>query len=317
MIPRMTEPGRARGVAHVVALTLAALLLPLGMLSSWSSAILSDNNRYVDAVAPLADDPVVKKAVVDHLTDQALTMFDPNRSAGPCGTTAAASGSSGGPGGLGDIANALMPLAETPIRAIVSGIVDSPAFATAWVGANRSAHDQLIDVLQGDDRLVDSSGCVSIDLGSVLREAVPQMQGLSGFIPVPSGRTPVASIAAGRLHTARVAYSALNPLGFWLPILWLLAVAVAFASGRRRRRTLWILGATSAVGLVVLLVGLSAVRSSVAGASGDPAVTRAIWDAVASSIRHGAVVGLVLSVVAAAAGGWLDRPAVEPSSEPG
>jgi hypothetical protein len=298
----VVDQRRARVIAGRVALVLAGVLLPLAMVSSWSSAILSDNDRYVDAVAPLASDPVVQRAVVDHLTEETLTLFS-DRSTGPCGEASAQPPPAGGLGGL---ASAFLPLAEGPIRAILTGIVASPTFERAWVGANRSAHDQLIDVLNGDDRLV-GDGCVSIDLGAVLAEAVPQLSALGGST-LAQTKIPVASIDTDDLGTARFGYAVLNPLGFWLPVLWLLSVLAAFALGRRRLRTLWILAASSAVGMAVLLIGLTAVRSALAGASGDPEVTKAVWDAVASSVRNAALLALGLSIVAAVVGGWLDRP---------
>ncbi|MCZ4497522.1 MAG: rane protein [Marmoricola sp.] len=283
-----------------VAVALAVVLLPLGLLSVWFSTVLADNDRYVAAVAPLADDPAVQQAVIGTLTEAAVTVFDSTPDPGPCRNA----GTPGEPAldGFSDLANAVMPLAEAPIRSVVTGIVSRPLFATAWTGANRSAHQQLVAVLGGDDSHVED-GCISLDLTAVLTEAVPELNGIGGLsFVLPDRGTPVASIATADLRTARVGYALLKPLGIGLPVLWLSSCVVALALSRRRWRTTWVLGALSVLATVLLLVGLSETRSSLAGASGDPALARALWDAVASSIRTQAVVALVAAAAATAAG---------------
>jgi hypothetical protein len=231
-----------RILAGRIALVLAGVLLPLAMLSAWSSAILSDNDKYVDAVRPLAGNADVQAAVTDQLSAAAVTLIDQSPTAGPCDEpTGGELGSS--LDGLGDLARAVMPLAEGPIRSIVGGIVQGPRFARAWVAGNRAAHDQLIGVLKGDDSRVDDTGCVSIDLSAVLHEAVPALNSLADLgISLPDAKAPVASISAGDLHAARVGYTILNPLGFWLPALWIIAVLAAFLLRPRRVQTVWILG---------------------------------------------------------------------------
>lgn len=287
-----------RDVLGRIAIGLAAALLPLGLLSAWFSSVLADHDRYVDAVAPLAQDPAVQQVVVDKVTTAVVTSFDGAGAPGPCQDERDPDGS----GGSGGLAGAVAHLAEPAVRAVVTGIVHGPSFTKAWVGANSAAHRQLVAVLEGDDDQVED-GCVSLDLAAVLTEAVPGLSGIGGFhVPLPGTRTPVASVDPRDLHAARVGYAVLKPLGTGLPVLWVVAVLAALVLGRRRWRTASVLGALTVLGAALLLVVLASARSSLAGASGDPEVVRALWDAVASWIRTRALLALVLGAAVTAAG---------------
>ena len=53
---------------------LAAVLLPLSIASVWVHGVVSDTDRYVETVTPLADDDVVKAAAVKELQRKALQL---------------------------------------------------------------------------------------------------------------------------------------------------------------------------------------------------------------------------------------------------
>jgi len=67
---------RWRTIVAGVLITLACLLAPLSVLAVWSSTTVSDTNRYVETVAPLAKDPDVQAAVTDAVTRQVFTYVD-------------------------------------------------------------------------------------------------------------------------------------------------------------------------------------------------------------------------------------------------
>ncbi|MET3963233.1 hypothetical protein ABIE44_003167 [Marmoricola sp. OAE513] len=302
----MIEGMQQQSLAARIAIGVAAVALPLGMVAAWIDGYVADTDRYVDAVAPLADDPEVQNAVADALAGATIAVFSEQARETVCGESAQASGNPlDGLGGLGGLASALVPLAEGPIRAGLGEIVRTPTFAKAWGSANRSGHEQLLGVLDGDDSRVDENGCVSLDLSTVLQEVTDSMTGGALPIEMPDVDVPVAMVDVGDLSAARTGYSVLKPLGVVLPLVWVVAVAVALVTSRRRGWTLVALGAASAAGMLGVLGLAGWVRSDLIGASADAYVTGAIWDAVSSPLRTGAVVGLVISLVAAVAGGWL------------
>ena len=67
---------RWRTIVAGVLITLACLLAPLSVLAVWSSNTVSNTDRYVETVAPLANDPDVQAAVTDAVTRQVFTYVD-------------------------------------------------------------------------------------------------------------------------------------------------------------------------------------------------------------------------------------------------
>src|SRR5689334_14610829 len=59
------QAGRWRAVTAAIAITLACVLASLSVVAVWANSQVSDTNRYVETVAPLAKDPAVQKAVAD------------------------------------------------------------------------------------------------------------------------------------------------------------------------------------------------------------------------------------------------------------
>ncbi|WP_183407858.1 hypothetical protein [Nocardioides marmoriginsengisoli] len=294
------------------AVALVALLLPLGMLSSWTASVLSDTDRYVDTVAPLASDPVVKKAAVKHLTRETVKLVEGSADDPRIGDVLRRLG-------YDALADAVRPQLERAVRAVVVTTVESPYFADAWREANRSAHAQLVAVLEGRrGAILDDEGRVSIELGTVLNtiRAALQRQGLPvGLSRLPTVDTSFALVKADDLDNARFAYETLKAAGFWLPIACLAAAVLALVLSGRRWRTLRSLGTVSAVAMILLLLLLAWVRSALAGSSGDPEVTRVIWDVVVSDLRSGVLVAMVVGALVAVGAGWMSgRSATEAAS---
>ena len=71
----MERTATARTLVVRIATALAAVALPLGLLSGWVSAYVGDTDRYVDTVRPLAHDGAVKAAAVDYLDRAAATAL--------------------------------------------------------------------------------------------------------------------------------------------------------------------------------------------------------------------------------------------------
>src|SRR4051794_41566542 len=75
--PRRLDPGRLwRPVVMAVCLGLVVLLAPLSVVATWAHRQVSDTDRYVATVAPLASDPAVQDAIADRITTEVLTYID-------------------------------------------------------------------------------------------------------------------------------------------------------------------------------------------------------------------------------------------------
>jgi hypothetical protein len=277
---------------------LAVMLLPLGVLSVWTHGVVSDTDRYVETVTPLADDDVVQEAAVEELEREALQL-------------AATSG------------RTLPPGTDELVHLVVQQVVAGPAFRTAWVEANRSAHEQLVAVLE--DRRgarLDDEGRVSIDLSTVFSRIAENLAA-QGLVDADAAADVDASFAVmdgDQLASARRAYDALDTLGFWLPVVWAALVLVTLLLARRRLATTARLAVASVVTLGLLALVLLFARDALTEDLPQRDVAQAVWDVVVASLWHAIEVGAaalaVVGVVAAVVARLLRRGAAPPGTDP-
>ena len=277
---------------------LAAVLLPVSLLSVWVHGVVSDTDKYVETVTPLADDDTVQAAVVKELEREALQL----------------AATSGGPLPLGT---------EELVHVVVERVVDGPAFRTAWERANRSAHEQLVAVLE--DRSggrLDDDARVSIQLATVFG-AIAQDLAAQGLVDADRAADIDASFAvmdADQLAKARRAYDALDTLGFWLPLAWAALVLLTLLLARRRLATTAKLAAGSLLTLGLLALVLLFARDALTEDLPQRDVALAVWDVVVASlwrtIEVCAAVLLVVALVAAVLAGVLGRRAAPPGTDP-
>lgn len=266
---------------------LAAVLLPLSLLSIWVNGVVSDTDTYVDTVAPLADDEVVQAAAVDEIERATVQLI---------------AGSGTAPPGVGIL-----------VHAVVTRVVASPAFRTAWVTANRIAHDQVIGVLEGRREVaLDDQGRVTIELGGVYAAVADALaaQGLPGARRVAALDASIPVMDADGLARARRGYQLLDALGFWLPFGWMVAVLLTLLLARRRLAASAGLAIGSVLALGVLALGLWVARGVLTRDLPQRGAARQVWDVVTASLWHQlelaaallAVVALVAALLAAVRG---------------
>ncbi len=261
-----------------VAGLLAAVLLPLSLLSVWVHGVVSDTDTYVKTVTPLADDEVVQAAAVEEL-DRATMQF--LESAGVA------------PPGVGIL-----------VHAVVQRVVASPAFRTAWIAANRTAHDQLVAVLEGRRQVaLDDQGRVTIQLAPVYAAVAQELaaRGLPGADQVANLDASIAVMDADQLARARRAYQLLDALGFWLPFAWMVAVLLTLVVARRKVAATAKLAIGSLLALGLLALGLTIARTRLTEDLPQRDVARQVWDVVTAQLWHQLeLAAVVLAVVALA-----------------
>lgn len=136
-------PARLRSVLAAVLLVVGVVLVPVGVTATWLRTTVTDTDTYVATITPLATDPAVTSFVEDratarvmvaisdqHLVERALDALESRGL--PAGATRA----------LGLLAAPLAAQVEQVVRRVVTAVVESDQFATAWVAANRIAHAQ-------------------------------------------------------------------------------------------------------------------------------------------------------------------------------
>ena len=178
-------------MAAVTLIVLACLLAPLAVVSVWASHEVSDTDRYVQTVAPLAKNADLQAAVTDDITRQISLRVNINNLTTQVLTAISKQGlspkaASTLQGLNGPIASAVQSFLHTA----VGKVVDSPAFVTAWEIANRQAHMQLVALLSGNDggALTAKDGAVQINLGPFIAQVKDQLIsqgfGFANQIPV-------------------------------------------------------------------------------------------------------------------------------------
>ena len=69
------RPGRWRPAVVTALIVVMAILAPLAVVAQWAHTAVSDTDRYVEMVTPLAPDPAVQTAVIDRITDEITTRL--------------------------------------------------------------------------------------------------------------------------------------------------------------------------------------------------------------------------------------------------
>lgn len=266
---RSRIPGKTRTVWRtVVAATLiilSCLLAPLSVTAVWASSQVSDTDRYVETIAPLADDPAIQSAVATKVTEEifryvdieAITsdMLDAITRQGLPPRAAAGVQALQVP-----IVNGLQSFTSTEVRKIVA----SDRFAAVWEQANRAAHAELVGLLSGEQggAVSAENGTVTLNLAPIIERVKQQLiaEGYTVANRIPTVDRSFVLVRSDAVTKVQGLYRLLNTLGSWLPAiaLTLLALGVYVARGHRRALLLGSLGVV--VSMLALGVALAIAR---------------------------------------------------------
>ena len=302
-----TKRGRfsGRGFVAWALVVIAALLFPIALTAFWAQKTLIDTQRYVETVAPLAQDPTIRKAVSDQVSTAINNEIDNSGKVDQI---------------LADYPK-LKPLAG-PITAglhnlvstTVTQVVDSDQFASLWVGINQQVQQGVIHVLSTDA----STGPIQIqgnqvilDTGALI-DAVKQKLVEKGFdwaanIPVPSvADRQIVLLTSPQLVQARVAYQIAQPISQWLIFAVLVMFIAAILIAVRRARMVIAVGVAVILGALVirllLAYGEAQVSLNLSGTTwsiAQNAFITILTSYLVIAIRAAFVLGLVLAIV-----GW-------------
>lgn len=259
-------PRRLRTVACVVLILLGALLAPVGAVAAWAQRELTDTDRYVATVGPLASDPTVQSAVAGRITREVVSRIDV---AALLGEVTSGLQERGVPSRATDAIGALQaPLTsgvESFVRRAADEVVSSDAFEQTWVQANRVAHQQLVQVMrgeQGDVLQVGQDGQLTIQLSGVIELLKQRLvdRGLGVAARIPEVDASFTLVQSSELVTLQNRYAQVVALTTWLPWVALGLLAAGVLVAVHRMRALMVAGLALAAAMVVLAVGLAVAR---------------------------------------------------------
>lgn len=304
---------RLRSTGAALLVVLGLLLAPLAVVAAWAERTLTDTDRYVATVGPLAADPVVRSAVQGRLTAIVMERADVEGLVHDAVT--AIGGRENVPprvaGALGSMEQPLTDGIESFVSRAAGRVVDSEAFRTAWVEANRLAHEQMVAVMEGREGnalQVGDQGQLTIQLAGVI-EALKEQLVASGFdvaAGIPEVDASFTVVETTQLVRVQNAYGTVHLLGTWLPWLSLALLGAGVLTARERARALLVAGLGLAAAMVVLGLGLYVGRTLYLGAlTGEVArldAAEVVFDQLVvfmrTTMRTVAVAGLVVAAAA-------------------
>jgi hypothetical protein len=305
---RRTGRQRWRTMVASVCIVVACVLAPLSVVAVWTRNQVTNTDRYVATVSPLARDPAIQAAIADQITAQVFRYLDIQ------GLTTQAVEALAGRGLPPELATQLEALAvpiangvQSFTRSQVGQVVASDAFADAWVQANRVAHAELVAALTGEGggAITVENDTVSLNLAAFIQVVKQRLvdAGFSVAARIPEVNASFVLFQSADVTRARSAFNLLNTLGIWLPIIALVLLAIGVYVAKDHRRSLVVAALGVAVGMVVLALGLAVFRSiylDAVPASVLPHDAAAVlYDTIVRFLRLGLRTILVLALVVA------------------
>jgi hypothetical protein len=300
---------RWRTITATLLIVIGCLLAPLSVVSVWASNQVSDTDRYVATVSPLAEDPAIQAAITDQITAQIFSYVDVDQITSQTLDVLTRQG-------LAPQISAQLQALTSPLSSAIEGftrtqvekIVASPEFAKAWDEANRLAHDQLVALLEGDTSgaLVATGDAVSLNLRPFIAQAKQTLvdNGFGIARNIPDVDKSFVLVKSDSIPKAQGAYRVLNTLGNWLPFVALGLIGIGVYVAKNRRRALMGAGLGVAASMAVLALGIAVGRvfylDAIPAETLPADAAAAVYDALVSFLRLGLRAVLVAALIVAA-----------------
>jgi hypothetical protein len=299
---------RWRTIVAALLIVLACVLAPLSVVAIWTRNQVTNTDRYIATVSPLASDPAIQNAIADQITAQVFTYLDIQ---GLTNQAVDALADRGLPPDVADQLQAFaVPIAngvQSFTRSQVGKVVESDAFADAWVQANRVAHAELVKALTGEGggAVTVENDTVSLNLAAFI-QTVKQRLVESGFTlaaRIPEVNASFVLFQSDDITRARNGFNLLNTLGVWLPIITLILLLVGVYVAKDHRRALVGAALGVAISMVVLALGLTVFRAIYLDAVPAQVLPHdaaaVLYDTIVRFLRLGLRTILVLALVVA------------------
>jgi hypothetical protein len=315
-VPPRPRRQRWRSVVATLLIVIGCILAPISVVAVWTKNLVTDTDRYVATVQPLASDPAIQSAVADRITAEIFTHLDV---AGVTNQAVDALAERGLPplvaNQLHSLSGPLSSGVQSFVRDEVGKVVASDTFADAWLTANRAAHQALVAALTGDTRegVTIENDTVSINLGPIIQEVKQRLidRGFGLASRIPNVNPSFVLVQSDYIAQARGAFNLLNAVGFWLPIVALIFLAIGIYVAKGHRRALVGAGLGIAGGMVVLALALALFRTIYLNELPLGVLTRdaaaVFYDTLVRFLRLGLRTVLVFGLVIALAGFFTGR----------
>ncbi len=287
-----------------VVLIVAALLLPLALTAFWAQRTITDTERYVATVAPLAQDPTIKEAVGTKVSTVLIDQLDAQQRIQELLVDYPKLSALSGP-----IASGVNSL----VQRTVTEVLDSDQFATVWITINRQAQQAIVNALEGktDGAVTVTNGQVVLDTGELItlvkQALVDRGLSFAANIPVPpAADRQIVLLQSQELQRAQFFYQLGQPVAQWLIYVVLLMFVGAILLSRNRPKMTIAVGVAIILGMLVIRLGMVWGQSEVSlslqntpFALAEKAFFVILTSFLLDAVRAGFVLGLILVII-----GW-------------
>ena len=314
--PSRPRRQRWRSVVATLLIVIGCILAPLSVVAVWAKNQVTDTDRYVATVTPLASDPAIQNAVADKITAEIFVRLDV---AGITNQAVDALAERGLPPLVATQLHALSgPLSsgvQSYVRTEVGQVVASDAFADAWISANRAAHAALVAALTGQtgEGITIENDTVSINLGPFIQVVKQRLidRGFELASRIPDVNPSFVLVQSDAIARARDAFNLLNAIGNWLPVVALIFLALGVYVAKGHRRALVGAGLGLAGGMLTLGLGIALFRTIYLNAIPAEVLPHdaaaAFYDTLVRFLRLGLRTVLVFGLIVALAGFFTGR----------
>ncbi|QNP75854.1 hypothetical protein IAG44_19400 [Streptomyces roseirectus] len=244
-------PRSTRTTLSAALVALACLLAPFATLTLWASYGLRDQERYVEALAPLATDAAVRRTIVEGVAREAPGV--PRR------------------------------VVEDEVRRFTA----TPAYRAAWDEGNRETYAAVMRAL-ADPARDEVAVPPSMPARMSAPAPAPASKRQLGFTQASFSQSPVTLLPRQNLDVLRRSYHALDVAGFWLPVAAVAFAGAGIAVAVCRRRALTATALGTALGGALLGVAVVVARHFTVDGLTDPAhrtAAAAVYDALTETLR--------------------------------
>lgn len=263
---RRKQHHRVRTFFATLLIVLSCVLALLSVVSVWAANTVTDTDRFVATLGPLAKNPDVQAGVSNRITNLVLDQVDVNSVVDQLSQAAANSN-------LPPQTATLLTKANGPISSglksvvgtVVDRVVSSDQFATVWNTALRAAHTAFVKALtgKGGGAVKLTGGEVQIDVGPAVALVKNQLveQGFPAASKIPTVNTTFTVYKSSSLEKLKNYFRLLQIIGNWMPIITILIAAAGVYLAHNRRRALIGTAIGFAAAMLVLGIALAIFRS--------------------------------------------------------
>ena len=294
---------KGRRALPLVLVVVASILLLITAFAIWAKRQVLETDTWVETSGELLANEAIRNALADFLVVELYDNVDVEAEiAKPLPEQAKPL--------AGPVAGALQQLAGEVARTALA----QEKVQQLWEEANRTAHEQLLGIVEDDSDVVSTTGGnVTIDLKQILGAITENLgvgSGLVSKLPADAAQLQVAD--SDELDKVQTALKVFKAVAWFLVVLALVLYALAvFLARERRRETLRAVGISFVVvGAAIMVghrIGGDAVVSTLSEAASADDAVQATWDigtGQLTDIAHGLILYGIFIVIAA----WLAGP---------